>query len=41
MRAEVKMPSLGYDMEAGKIVEQGNHGELLARRGAYYRMARS
>jgi ABC-type multidrug transport system fused ATPase/permease subunit len=25
-------------MEAGKIVEQGNHGELLARRGAYYRM---
>jgi ATP-binding cassette subfamily B protein len=28
-------------MEAGKIVEQGNHGELLARRGAYYRMARS
>jgi ABC-type multidrug transport system fused ATPase/permease subunit len=28
-------------MEAGKIVEQGNHGELLARRGAYYRMTRS
>jgi ATP-binding cassette, subfamily B, fatty acid transporter len=27
-------------MEAGKIVEQGNHGELLARRGAYYRMTR-
>jgi ATP-binding cassette, subfamily B, fatty acid transporter len=25
-------------MESGKIVEQGNHGELLARRGAYYRM---
>jgi ATP-binding cassette subfamily B protein len=28
-------------MEAGKIVEQGNHGELLARRGAYYQMTRS
>jgi ATP-binding cassette, subfamily B, fatty acid transporter len=28
-------------MEAGKIVEQGNHGELLARRGAYYRLTRS
>ena len=28
-------------MEAGKIVEQGNHGELLARRGAYYRMTQS
>jgi ATP-binding cassette, subfamily B, fatty acid transporter len=26
-------------MESGKIVEQGNHGELLARRGAYYRMS--
>jgi ATP-binding cassette, subfamily B, fatty acid transporter len=28
-------------MEAGKIVEQGNHGELLARRGAYYRMTQA
>src|ERR1700748_1227151 len=28
-------------MEAGKIVEQGNHGELLARRGSYYRMTQS
>jgi ABC-type multidrug transport system fused ATPase/permease subunit len=28
-------------MEAGKIVEQGNHGELLTRRGAYYRMSQS
>jgi ATP-binding cassette subfamily B protein len=28
-------------MEAGKIVEQGNHGELLTRRGAYYRMTQS
>ena len=28
-------------MEAGKIVEQGNHGELLARHGAYYRMTQS
>jgi ABC-type multidrug transport system fused ATPase/permease subunit len=28
-------------MEAGKIVEQGSHGELLARRGAYYRMTRA
>ncbi len=25
-------------MEAGRIVEQGNHGELLARRGAYFQM---
>jgi ABC-type multidrug transport system fused ATPase/permease subunit len=25
-------------MESGKIVEQGNHSELLARRGAYHRM---
>ena len=25
-------------VEAGKIVEQGNHAELLARRGAYYAM---
>jgi ABC-type multidrug transport system fused ATPase/permease subunit len=28
-------------MESGKIVEQGNHAELLARRGAYYRMTRA
>jgi ATP-binding cassette subfamily B protein len=28
-------------MEAGKIVERGNHGELLARRGAYYRLTRT
>ena len=28
-------------MEAGKVVEQGNHTELLARRGAYYRMTRA
>jgi ATP-binding cassette, subfamily B, fatty acid transporter len=27
-------------MESGKIVEQGNHSELLARRGAYWAMAR-
>jgi ABC-type multidrug transport system fused ATPase/permease subunit len=26
-------------MESGRIVEQGSHSELLARRGAYYRMA--
>ena len=28
-------------MESGKIVEQGNHSELLARRGAYYRMTQA
>jgi ABC-type multidrug transport system fused ATPase/permease subunit len=28
-------------MEAGKIVEQGNHSELLARRGAYYAMTQA
>jgi ABC-type multidrug transport system fused ATPase/permease subunit len=28
-------------MEAGRIVEQGNHAELMARRGAYYEMARA
>ncbi len=28
-------------MESGRIVEQGNHGELLARRGAYYRMTQA
>jgi ATP-binding cassette, subfamily B, fatty acid transporter len=26
-------------MEAGRIVEQGSHAELLARRGAYYEMS--
>ena len=28
-------------MEAGRIVEQGNHAELLARRGAYYAMTQA
>jgi ATP-binding cassette, subfamily B, fatty acid transporter len=28
-------------MEAGRIVEQGNHAELLARQGAYWEMARA
>jgi len=28
-------------MEQGRIVEQGNHDELLARRGAYYRMTQT
>jgi ATP-binding cassette, subfamily B, fatty acid transporter len=28
-------------MEAGRIVEQGNHAELIARRGAYYQMTRA
>jgi ATP-binding cassette, subfamily B, fatty acid transporter len=28
-------------MEAGRIVEHGNHAELLARRGAYYAMTRA
>ena len=27
-------------VEAGRIIEQGNHAELLARRGAYWEMAR-
>ena len=28
-------------MESGKIVEQGSHGELLARCGVYYRMTQA
>jgi ATP-binding cassette subfamily B protein len=28
-------------LEAGTVIEQGNHAELLARRGAYYRMTRA
>ena len=28
-------------VESGRIVEQGNHAELLARRGAYYRMTQA
>jgi ABC-type multidrug transport system fused ATPase/permease subunit len=28
-------------MEAGRIVEQGNHAELLAQRGAYWQMAKA
>ncbi|EFG74884.1 ABC transporter transmembrane region [Mycobacterium parascrofulaceum ATCC BAA-614] len=28
-------------IEAGRIVEQGNHAELLARRGAYYAMTKA
>jgi ATP-binding cassette subfamily B protein len=28
-------------MESGRIVEQGSHAELLARRGAYYAMSRA
>jgi ATP-binding cassette, subfamily B, fatty acid transporter len=28
-------------VESGQVVEQGNHAELLARRGAYYRMTRT
>jgi ABC-type multidrug transport system fused ATPase/permease subunit len=27
-------------LESGRIVEQGNHAELMARRGAYYAMTR-
>jgi ATP-binding cassette subfamily B protein len=28
-------------VESGRIVEQGNHTELMARRGAYYAMTRA
>ncbi|CNM74065.1 ABC transporter [Mycobacterium tuberculosis] len=28
-------------VQAGKVVEQGNHAELLARRGAYYAMTQA
>jgi len=28
-------------MQAGKIVEHGNHTELMARRGAYYAMTQA
>ncbi|MEE3065817.1 MAG: ABC transporter ATP-binding protein [Actinomycetota bacterium] len=28
-------------VEAGRVVEQGNHAELMARRGAYYAMTRA
>ena len=28
-------------VQYGKVIEQGNHAELLARRGAYYRMTRT
>lgn len=28
-------------VQAGKVVEQGNHAELMARRGAYYAMTRA
>ncbi|MGA7053567.1 MAG: ABC transporter ATP-binding protein, partial [Mycobacterium sp.] len=28
-------------MESGRIVEQGTHAELLARRGAYYGMTQA
>jgi len=28
-------------MESGKVVEQGSHDQLVARRGAYYRMTRA
>jgi ATP-binding cassette, subfamily B, fatty acid transporter len=28
-------------MKAGRIVEQGNHAELMARRGTYYAMTQA
>jgi ATP-binding cassette, subfamily B, bacterial len=29
-----------YVMEAGRIIEQGTHDELIAQGGAYYKMAK-
>jgi ABC-type multidrug transport system fused ATPase/permease subunit len=29
-----------YVMEAGQIIEQGTHDQLIASRGAYWRMAK-
>lgn len=37
----VKKAGLIYMLEDGKIVEQGTHAELIAKKGAYYRMFES
>ena len=37
----VEKADIIYMFEAGEIVEQGTHGELVARKGAYYRMFES